>query len=774
MRNWHQKVIKLDEALASIQANNRVVIAVSEGQIEFESLTSPLNNLNYRAKNRGLFRIIGNVQKASLIGNNSANVTPNVTIGKPSTHATCVSGIILANERDNNNIILPVKGIVEDAELINLTANFLYQVFCTIDNFNYFMNEGSVRIDPLFNLNIQPFIYDNNNYIPPNKQANALNASYMSKLNPTDLALYNVIFKTCKAYSNNGRGVLFVFAAGNSGNSSILIDRDTLTLQQFGKLSYPLIVSASTIDDKKVFAEINEFRSPYSCYGDRIDLCGPSNGAKNGIYTTTNVKCGEIGYDDEVIIKTITNQSQNDSLTLNNSDQIFPGNCIEVGVPNTVKHEILVVKEVNRTTNKIKFIENRYYTATPFTINPATIKTPILKSPATIIGTSKNKLQINDNRGFGYTGQEICIFNGTSNHYASISFKNSSNEFEFNPALPVSYSTTNLEVIPGQIIASANSYAISGDDTIFYFSSSDNDILNSFFIGGMVIISESSSGTILSAGNNIKSINTIGVRSITIEKYKLGSGYSTIKLKSMGYGSYTSSFGGTSAASPVVTGVAGLLSKANSALNVLEIKHILKSTSDKINLKESSSIGRWKDINGNNISYYSVSSNLSQPTSIGSKEIFVSNISSFNINDAIEIDGDFRSVIEDALTDRLILQLGVTKVYNTGDTVKKGTVPNHSKYYGTGRVNAQRAVQLAIDWHDPTKSVAKPKLAIADRMNPDGSILLSIDGSDPDQTVSSPDIWVLPDTDTSGSVPTTTQPLNTLDTSIDQKNLYSC
>lgn len=766
MRNWHHKIIKLEEALSLIVTNNRTVIGVNEAQIEFENLTNPLHGLNYKAKNRGLFKILnGSVQKSSIIGQNSGQITPNLNIGHSGSHSTSVAGIILGNKLDSNNVVLPIKGIIEDGELMNFSTLYLNLLFAATDNYKYFMNQGSIIINPSFPFsNTTTFNYGNNDYIPPSKQAVIINGSYILTLNsPSDIAIFEVILQTIKTYGNNGRGVLLVIGAGNSNN-------DTTISQHYGKhFSYPLIISASTIDNEKTFEKVKEVKSSYSCYGDRIDLCGPSNGEKNGIYSTTSIKCGEIGYDDEVITKTITNQSQNDSLTLNNTDLIFPGNCIEVGIPDTVNHEILVVKEVNRTTNKIKFIENRYYTATPFTINPATIRTPILKSSATIIGASKNKLQISDNRGFGYIGQEICIFNGISNHYASISFKNSSNKFEFNPALPVSYSTTNIEVIPGQIVATAASYTISGENTVFTFSSSDNDILNSFFIGGMVAIVESSSGTILSVGKNIRSINTTGTRSITIEKYNLSSGYTSIKLKSMGYGSYTSSFGGTSAACPVVSGVAGLVFKANSALNALEIKHILKSTADKINLKESSSTGRWKDVNGNNINYSSVSSTLTQPTSIGSKEIFVSNISSFNINDAIEIDGDFRSVIENVLTNRLILQLGVTKVYNAGDNVKKGTPPVHSKYYGTGRVNAQRAVQLAIDWHDPTKSVVKPKLAIADRMNPDGSILLSIDNSDSDQTVSSPDIWVLPDNDTSGSVPTPTQPLNTLETSIDQK-----
>lgn len=35
MRNWHHKIIKLEEALSLIVTNNRTVIGVNEAQIEF-------------------------------------------------------------------------------------------------------------------------------------------------------------------------------------------------------------------------------------------------------------------------------------------------------------------------------------------------------------------------------------------------------------------------------------------------------------------------------------------------------------------------------------------------------------------------------------------------------------------------------------------------------------------------------------------------------------------------------------------------------------------
>jgi len=93
----------------------------------------------------------------------------------------------------------------------------------------------------------------------------------------------------------------------------------------------------------------------------------------------------------------------------------------------------------------------------------------------------------------------------------------------------------------------------------------------------------------------------------------------------------------------------------------------------------------------------------------------------------------------------------------------------HNINYGTGLVNAQSAVQLALDWHDPSKygiTVAKPIMAMADGIDVNNNPIYTIPIN---VNVNSPDIWVLPDSDTSGSTPTALQPLNTLDTSVDQK-----
>jgi len=756
MRDWHHKIIKLDEALTALPANNNtIVIGVFESQIEFENLLTPLHGLNYQARNKGLFKVTNDLQKSSLIGQNGVNVTPNIPINNPSSHTTSVAGIILGNREDSAGNTLPIKGVIEYAELINLPSRINNLLFSTIDNFSYFMNNGGKVINSNFIVSNTPYVYDNNDYIPPNKKAKIINASLSMAINdPSSVAAFDVLFKTLKAYSNNGRGTLFVAAAGNSNN-------DTSIAQDFGKFKDPLIISAVTIDDNKVFQDTKELKAPYSSYGNRIDMSGPSNGMKHGMHSTTNLKCGELGYEDEAIEKDIINQSNNNELILRDVDQIFPGNYVEIGLPNNFNHEILLIKNVDRTTNKIEFVNDRYYTAKPFVITPAKIKIPVLKTHATL--SSSNIITVIDNKGFGYVGQDICIFDGTNHHYPKITFVSSANQFQFSPSLPANFSTTNITVIPGQAICSSNSYAVVGNNTEITFAISDDKIVKSFFVGEMVAVYDKSNGTPnFLAVANIDSINTNGTKTITLDKYKLGVGFTTIEIRSVGYGSYTSSFGGTSAAAPVVSGVAGLIAKANANLNSLEIKYILKSTADKITLNESSSNGRWKDKNGNNVRYSSASS-LSAPTIIGSNEIFVNDLTLFSVNDLIEIDGDFKCAIEEKKTDRLVLQFPLKKIYNANDNVKKcSDFPFHSGYYGTGRVNAERAVQLASNWHT-SPNVLKPKMEIADIVNNNiiGAVL-------PGTPVESPDIWVKPILDTSNTTPNGTQHFNTIDTSLDQ------
>ena len=136
-----------------------------------------------------------------------------------------------------------------------------------------------------------------------------------------------------------------------------------------------------------------------------------------------------------------------------------------------------------------------------------------------------------------------------------------------------------------------------------------------------------------------------------------------VTVKSLSYGNYTSRFTGTSAAAPIISGVAALLLSVAPELNAAEVKHILKQTSDKITSAT-----------------YTLENNINE--------------------------------------------------YNYSYAV-------HEKF-GAGRVNAEAAVQMAINWANSQK----PRLIFPNKQNP-----------------SDPDIWV---SEQAGTAPTAATSYNTL------------
>ncbi len=84
----------------------------------------------------------------------------------------------------------------------------------------------------------------------------------------------------------------------------------------------------------------------------------------------------------------------------------------------------------------------------------------------------------------------------------------------------------------------------------------------------------------------------------------------------------------------------------------------------------------------------------------------------------------------------------------------------HNTHYGTGLINAEAAVQMALDWHTKP-AIQKPIMKFFDNIA--GTI---VPNSDP---VDSPDIWIKPLSDLSTTLPTIATPFNSFDTTIDQK-----
>ena len=152
--------------------------------------------------------------------------------------------------------------------------------------------------------------------------------------------------------------------------------------------------------------------------------------------------------------------------------------------------------------------------------------------------------------------------------------------------------------------------------------------IDGFFEGQLIYIREKNYVT------NITRVDKGGqifLRMINLEKE------TDLTIESLSHGHYTSRFGGTSAAAPIVSGVAALVLSANSQLNAAEVKHILKVTADKIG--------------------------------------------------------------------------GVT--YTKSEKIEDYNFQYSShEYFGTGRVNAEKAIQLAKEWHKtaPAILVEKPRM----------------------------------------------------------------
>lgn len=716
MRNWHQNLIMLDQALTLINNNgialNRIVVYVLDGGIIGVEEISPLLllGLEYKATNLGLLGVVGGRQKASLITNDGlGNIKSKLSstdsyLTTVDAHATSSAGIILGNEKDAMNVLLPIKGIAKDAELISSQSGgesvdeLLYSISNKINDYI----KGSEIISPGAGL-ASNFAFDpSNSYIPVNKVANVINASIKFSLDSNPQKKLKIAADVMKVYGNDGRGTLLIAAAGNTAGS------DTDDVQGFSKSDYPIIVSASTLDATTG----NEISAFYTSYGDRVDLCAPSNDfSKIGLYTTTLKYCGDIGTDDELApTKTIVTQTALDSLVLGDVDFLFPGNCVELGEPNTDHHEVLVIANVDTSTKTITFTSNRIKTAPPYNLHTIAatpshpliecIRIPILKTTAKIDltppVTTWNRLKVDSNLGFGYAGQKVSIYDSAAPagfQYFNTSILNvlAPDLFELSSVIPASMHTTGLVAVPGGVVVETSNYTVSPSGTDFFFPSTvPQDMFKAFFRQCRVEVYDKTDNKVL--GTHQVGVVRPNTRQITVNyPFTIPAGHD-VSVRRIGYGSYTSSFGGTSAASPVVSGVAALLLQVNNNLNALEVKHILKFTADKIT----------------GAANYSHVNNQSK--------------------------------------------------YNYGYDI--------NNKFGTGRVNALNAVQLALDWHNtvnPTATVFKPRLHVADKV-----VGTTLDGVAVGDPVISPDIWIKRSNDNSTTEPTDAAPINTLNTSQNQ------
>lgn len=622
MRNWHELIIKRNLLSPNlINGSENIVCGVIEGLIDFDYETSlDIPNIDeYEAYSQSLVGESGQKKTfARLLSPglyNSTNYTENLMFKERSSHATSVGGLIagkIGDETPENKIPQSLNGVTPNSRIINSKADLVYMI-------------GQSLVQIYFNKNIlSSFVFQNFIAGPSDllKQFRPPKLPYPeSDDNPNDYSLLRTsiinfsikptendekgidfILKELGAYGREGRGILCVFGAGNDSKGNNPSEKvDLINEQIAAKSKIPLIVGASRIDLKAggsfekwstIYPQnpdlIPESRSIYSNIGSRLDLCAPSSpdttASKSDldIYTVTSRNSGEIGSEDQVLNINIVEVNSNSRFRLENVNGVLEGQSIELGSPDSFIHELRFIKKVNSSNNTVDLNEDLYFTKNnnnpPFSLVGSQARITVLKIPV-INKISNNKVSIGNREGIGNPPadnpakrQKIFIYPESDINlgiFTKISNVSTSTSIilEFEDIFDFS---EDLFIIPGQILTevvglSPGSYNIK-----------PNFHLDGFFPNQLVQI-----GDFIT---NITALrNDYTMKRVTFKFYKnVNHVGQTVSLKSLSYGDYTSSFGGTSASTPITSGLAALLLNANPNLNFSEIKHILKEKAKKI------------------------------------------------------------------------------------------------------------------------------------------------------------------------------------------------
>ncbi len=690
MRNWHNKIIKSD----SLISNSDITIGfIDVGTLEFvrnggdisildvdlpfykHPHLSFMNNKETLEINRVFYRkkddTNKNIYSQKILINNI------VTLGLIRNHIASVAGIMAGKDvyTDINKATL-VSGISQNSFLINsLNIEDIF-ILARINKYSY----GNF-ISFYYKKNVnQNYLTDKvPNDFPLSSTYSDLNADIINLSISWEFSRRDSFSKSGTlflmsenfAYGRNGRGVIIINSAGNgkritgSGTSEDEVEYEGI---KFGEQNQPLSISnksimvgASSLDSTLFYLNASSYdnlinlpenKAKYSNYGERLDLCAPSSPdplpkiSTLSICAPTIKFCGEIGYEEDYISKKVSKiinpTKDGDFLTLEleNTFKVFAGQSVELGNKNSFANEIRFIVEVDREKNQIKLNRDRFFSRN-ISINDIKILLykKVIQRITTNLAEKNIFLNTEDSKGIR-KNQNVLIYSKndeTKFSYTKIS-KIEGKKIEFETAdLSKFGDKEEVYLIPDQMKAELTS---TGNG---YYTYSD---LEGFFSGQLIrfIYKNKEYITDLTEITNSKAYTTI-TRQIESNE--------VIKIESLSYGHYTSRFGGTSAAAPIVSGVAALVLSANSQLNAAEVKHILKVTADKIG--------------------------------------------------------------------------GVT--YTKSEKIEDYNFQYSShEYFGTGRVNAEKAIQLAKEWHKtaPDIPVEKPRMIFwRDATNP----AISIEGA---------------------------------------------
>lgn len=573
-----------------------------------------------------------------------------------------------------------------------------------------------------------------------------------------------IILNHTSSRGRKGRGTPIVIAAGNDGLTDIIAN------QLFASFQEPIIVGATSyelVNTGGNIVPVREVLADYSSHGERLDVVAPAGGSSKGdakygseTYTSTLDNTGNL--DTSSIFSTSISgnisaayQDSEFDVISNNLPPLYPGMSVGIGNSSNGTFEC-------RTITKVSVTGTTY----SVTCSPKFVLSHGSGASIELYGTSETltastssstvDIEVSSTVGFcsGATPpQKIYLgiplsSGGIERTISSIDHVNK--KITLTSTVGTAF-PAGTDVIAGPVKqVPSGSFTVQSSEITIPLSSVDG------LIPGQNVqakFQNAGSSTTFTFRHSIKSVDHTNN---TIDVQKFGTPKKITEVMVYGGAQYTTQFGGTSSAAPVVSGVAALVLSANPDLSYLEVKDILKKSADKLELSEP---GIWKDANGNSVietnpltGFVAVSptTTISIQPIIGGTEIEVASVNGFVPDQLIRINTEFFAIWKIDSTNNLIhVKNPVKYVHSNGDNVDGGRVAFKSHRYGAGRINAERAVEEAIAYESSQRD-----LMIRD-VFPFNNVGDPIDPA----LIDSPDIWIRnthPNIDT-GALPTSIQ-----------------
>lgn len=578
---------------------------------------------------------------------------------------------------------------------------------------------------------------------------------------------FDRIFFDAAVFGRKGKGIVWCVAAGNNGSG-------ISPNQVFSTSPYNIIVGSTAMPNEveAPFHFSHEVKANYSNYGEELDLVAPvgdstsSNNARK-IFTTTG--SGNGTFSNNATFQVTLENPHKPFLSSNlrfdvaapGAQALFEGLYISVGDPNPAAmdpFEVRRILKVDIPNNRI-WIE-KFKDRDPFAVAAFTVDADVYTRFATVGGNhNPTTLNVDSVEGFREHQNVFVGVRGGNGAYREISNVDEGNlRLEFTTVTPVGVGAGD-PVYFDELIATTTEVL---NNAKTQYQTVEVNSVEGFYPGQRILLDFKTPGG--TGGDTSHSDWPSEISKVDTVDNKLtflapGGSWTSINLgmtfRGSGYGDFDSDFSGTSAATPMVAGAAGLLLSVKPELNWLEVKHILKETTDKVGLRKGSGKEVWRTKDGDrirNIWGFVVEvggKTLGNNPAAGATQIQVSpDDSMIPIGAVLQLKGDEKeyAIVKDKPGGNILeLENPLLHDFDLGDDVKVGRIPHHSESFGYGRINLKKAVQGAVDydltWRD---------LYIRDTILDNGAAATAA------ADVDSPDIWVrniAPDVDLGNAIP---------------------